>query len=134
MHHTRKNIFWKCWIWSIAGGILFATVFWLLSDVGDLFHLYYGGGIFLYILFGFSILGSYIGAGIVGWRIADKYYHHAVKRFMKQYRLYSIFSLIVLGAVIYSPAPYLGFLWSILAPFCALTALSKTSSPSPKKV
>jgi hypothetical protein len=131
---TRKNIFWKCWIWSIACGILFAIIFWLISDAGGLLHLYYGGGVFLYLLFGFSIVGSYIGAGTVGWRIADKYYHHSVKRFMKQYGLYSMVSLVILVAIVYSPVPFLVLLWSILAPFCVLAALPKTSSPAPKKV
>ncbi len=133
MNFTRKEIFWKCWIWSMAIGILLATVFWIASSIIGFFNQEIGAAAFLYLLFGFSIIGSYIGAGFVGWRITDKYHHHFVKQFIKRYEAYSLASLIILAGIILSPMPYLGLLWSVLAPFCVLAALSKLSSLLPKK-
>lgn len=134
MRHTRHEIFWKCWIWSMIGGILFATLFWIFSGIGNSFHLNFGGSIFLYLLFGISVVGSYFGAGLVGWRLTDRYYHQSVRYFIKHYEWYSMLSLVILAAVIYSPIPFLAFLWCVLAPFCVLISLPKTLKPISVKV
>jgi hypothetical protein len=125
MHLTNKEIFWKCWLWSIISGIIVAGLFWMLSGIGSLFHGENGGNVFLDLLLSLSLLGSYFGAGFVGWRIVDKYYHGAVRRFMKRYLLYSFISFAVLIAIIYSPLSILALLWSVLAPWCVITALNK---------
>ncbi|MGD0283983.1 MAG: hypothetical protein ABSB12_00060 [Candidatus Saccharimonadales bacterium] len=118
----------------MISGILFATLFWVFSGIGNSFHLDIGGSIFLYLLFGISVVGTYFGAGIVGWRLTDRYYHPSVKYFIKRYELYSALSLAILAVVIYSPIPFLAFLWCILAPFCVLMALPKSSKPVSVKI
>ena len=57
-------------------------VFWLISDIAGLFHGMNEGGVFINVLIVFSIVGSYAGAGIVGWRIADKYHHKSMRRIL----------------------------------------------------
>jgi hypothetical protein len=126
MYMTRKEIFLKCWFWSVITGVLVATIFWIVTDVGGFFHYAYGGAIFIDLLVGLSVVGSYVGAGYIGWRIVDKHYHKSVKYFIKRYEKYSLLSFIILIAVIYSPLSILGFLWSVLAPYCVIAALSKT--------
>ena len=126
MHLTTKDIFWKCWLWSIIGGIIVALLFWIISGIGNVFRGANGGTIFIDLLLGLSIVGSYLGAGVVGWRIADKYYHSGVAIFKKRYTQYSLVSFIVLIAVVYSPASFLALLWSFLAPYCVVRALGKT--------
>lgn len=124
---SNKAIFWKCWLWSIIGGIIVAGLFYAVSGIGHVFHGPYGGTIFVDLLLSLSIVGSYAGAGFVGWRIADKYYHSRVKRFMKRYAWYSLLSFALLVVVVYSPLSFLAILWSLLAPQCVVVALGKTT-------
>jgi hypothetical protein len=126
MHLTNKEIFWKCWLWSTIGGIIVAALFWMLSGIGNLFHGENGGNVFLDLLLTLCLFGSYFGAGFVGWRIVDKYYHGAVRRFVRRYALYSLLSFVLLVGVIYSPLSILALLWSVLAPWCVVTALNRT--------
>ena len=125
MHHTNKDIFWKCWLWSAICGAVVAVLFWFISDIGSLFHGKYGGTVFIDLLLGLSVLGSYFGAGFVGWRIVDRYYPSTVKAFLKSYKRYSLFSFILLVAIIYSPLSILAIFWSVLAPYCVIVSLSK---------
>ena len=124
MHLTNKDIFWKCWLWSLIGGVVIATLFWIISGIGSLFHGPNGGTIFIDLLLSFSLLGSYVGAAFVGWRIVDKYHHSDVKVFLKRYGLYGIISFAVLMVVIYSPLSFLAVLWSAIAPLCVIIALN----------
>lgn len=105
-------------------GCIVAVIFWIISDYINIFHEQYGGTIFIDMLAGLSILGSYLGAGYVGWRVVDKYYHAAAKHFIRKYKKYSLFSFLLLVIVIYSPLSILAFLWSILAPYCVVMALN----------
>jgi hypothetical protein len=126
MPHTTKDVFLKCWLWSIISSIVIAVVFVLLTSIGNVFRWEYGGAVFIDLLFGLSVVGSYIGAGYVGWCIVVKYYPDTAKHFLRQYRLYSVLSSLVFVVVVYSPLSILAFLWSILAPGCVLVALSKS--------
>ncbi len=131
MHLSNKDIFWKCWLWSVIGGIAVALLFWMASSIGNLFRGTEGGTIFIDLLLGLSIVGSYFGAGVVGWRIADKYYHAGVPLFLKRYAWYSCLSFVLLIGVVYSPASFLSLLWSFLAPLCIIGALSKAKTAHP---
>ncbi|HKR81489.1 MAG TPA: hypothetical protein VJR27_00620 [Candidatus Saccharimonadales bacterium] len=136
MHLTNKDIFWRSWQWSLISGIIAATLFWLVSGIGNLFHGPNGGNIFLDLLISFSIAGGYFGGGLIAWRIADKYYTASASQIKKRYTWFSIFSFLVLVAVVYSPLSFLAMLWSFLAPLCVLWALSKfkqTSENKPRK-
>lgn len=126
MHLTNKEIFWKCWLWSIISGIIVAALFWVLSGIGSLFRGENGGNVFLDLLLSLSLFGSYFGAGFVGWRIVDKYYHSTTRRFVKRYILYSFITFVILVGVIYSPLSILALAWSLLAPWCVIMALNKT--------
>ncbi|HSX08461.1 MAG TPA: hypothetical protein VLG11_06235 [Candidatus Saccharimonadales bacterium] len=125
---TKKDIFWKSWFWSIICGILVALIFWLISDIGSLFHGANGGGVFINLLIVFSIVGSYIGAGVVGWRIADKYHHARVRQIVRRYALYAFLSFVLLVGIVYSPVSLLAILWSFLAPLCVLFSLRPKKS------
>lgn len=125
MPHTRKDIFFKCWLWSVVGGLIVAAIFYTLADLTNAFHhIAHGGTIFIDLLMGLGIVGSYASAGYIGWRIVDKYYHGTVTIFLKRYKIYSAISLLLLVGLIYSPFSPLGFLWSVLAPCCVLLSLS----------
>ncbi|HEX3568553.1 MAG TPA: hypothetical protein VHT70_02650 [Candidatus Saccharimonadales bacterium] len=133
MYLTHKAIFWKCWLWSIIAGIVVAALFYFLSSITNIFHGSYGGTIFLDLLLSLSILGSFFGAGFVGWRIVDKYYHAGVRPFVRRFVLYSILSFVLLAGIIYSPVSFLAILWSFVAPLCVLGAISKAKTlASPK--
>lgn len=123
MHLSNKDIFKKSWLWSVICGIIVAILYWLIATITPLFNWIYDFIPFFDLLILFSLAGSYFGAGYVGWRIADKYYHDTEKRFVRRYVVYSILTFILLVAIAYSPLSILGLLWSLIAPFCVLQAL-----------
>lgn len=126
MHLTKTEIFQKCWLWSIICGILVGSFFWFITSIGSWFYLLVGDYVaFFDVFIVLSIMGCYFGAGYVGWRIADRYYHHATRRFKKHYLQYSILSFLLLIVIAYSPLSFLGLLWSLVAPYCALLALTR---------
>jgi len=126
MKLTNQAIFWKCWLWSVITGGVVATLFWMVCNVGNFFRGDEGGTIFVTILLILSIVGSYAGAGVVGWRIAEKYYARTVDRFVRRYTLYSFFSFVLLVGIVYSPVSVLALLWSLLAPLCVIIAINRT--------
>lgn len=105
-------------------GVITAIVFYAVTGIGNIFDWLYRSTSFVDMLIGISILGSYAGAGYVGWRIAEKHYHDREKRFVKRYTRYSAFTLFVLVAVVFSPLSFLGILWSFVAPLCVLWSLN----------
>lgn len=126
MHLTRFEIFKKCWLWSVISGIAFGSIFWFITSIGNWFHVVFGDTVAFYDVFVvICIIGCYFGAGYVGLRIADKYYHRAA-RFKKRYIQYSVLSFLLLVAITFSPVAFLGLLWSLVAPYCALQALTNS--------
>lgn len=132
MYHTTKDVFWKCWLWSIICSAVLVCIFWAICDLFNILHGKLGNTIFVDLLLGLSFIGSYVGAGFVGWRIVDNYYHDAVKRYLSRYKLYSVIGLILLIGIMYSPFPALALFWSILAPFCVVLAISDAKKPKKK--
>ena len=124
MPFTDKEIFWKCWLWSLISGTIVAVLFWILSGIGNLFHGPYGGTIFVDLLLVLSIAGSYAGAGYVGWRLVNKYHPSKLLLYRKAYVKYSLISFVILAIIVYSPLSILALLWSFIAPYCVLLALS----------
>jgi hypothetical protein len=125
MHLSKSDIFWKSWWWSLVCGTAAGIFFYLVTDFNGLFHWSYGGSAFIDLLIIVSIAGCYFGAGYIGWRIADKYYQDTEKNYISHYRKYSLLTFLLLVAVAYSPLSFLEILWSLVAPFCVLLALSK---------
>lgn len=121
MHHTKSDIFWKCWLWSAVIGCLAAGLYAIIANIGP--H-WLSGDIFFDLVIIFGVLGAYFGAGLVGWRIADKYYHAYERQFIKRYIKYSVLTFVLLVAITYSPLSIVGLLWSFVAPFCVLQALA----------
>lgn len=121
MHHSKSDIFWKCWFWSAIFGSLVAGLYAFISDIGP--RWLSAGDLFFDLLIIFGIVGAYFGAGLVGWRIADKYYHAKEKQFRSRYIRYSLITFVALIAITYSPLSILGLLWSFVAPFCVVKAL-----------
>ena len=126
MKLTNQTIFWKCWLWSVITGGVVASLFWMICNIGNFFRGDAGGTIFVTILLILSIVGSYAGAGVVGWRIAEKYYPRTVDRFVRRYTLYSLISFVLLVGIVYSPVSILALLWSLLAPLCVIIAINRT--------
>jgi ABC-type Na+ efflux pump permease subunit len=122
MHHTKSDIFWKCWLWAAITGSLVAGLYAFISGVGP--RWISGGDRFFDLLILLGIVGAYFGAGLVGWRIADKYYHAREKQFIKRYIRYSILTFAVLVGVTYSPLSALGLLWSLVPPLSVILALN----------
>lgn len=121
MYHTKSDIFWKCWLWSAIFGSILAGLYAVVSDIGP--HWLSPGGLFFDLLIIFGIAGAYFGAGLVGWRIADKYFHAYEQQFIKRYIRYSVLTFVLLVGITYSPVSFLGLLWSFVAPFGVLWAL-----------
>ena len=132
VHLTQKEIFWKCWWWSIISGVVVAMLFWMLSGIGSLFRGDNGGNVFLDLLLALSIFGSDFGAGFVGWRIVDKYYPNLARRFVRRYTMYCLGSFVLLVGVIFSPLSILALLWSFLAPYCVTLSLRNVKVPMAK--
>ncbi len=126
MRHTKSDIFWKCWLWAAIFGSVTAGLYAFVSDVGPRWMS--GGTRFFDLLILFGILGAYFGAGLVGWRIADKYYHAREKEFIKRYIRYSLLTFALLVGVTYSPLSALGLLWSLVPPFSVILALSRINA------
>jgi hypothetical protein len=132
MHLTKFEIFKKCWLWSVICGVLVGSFFWFITSLGNWFHLLLGDTVAFFDVFVvLSIAGCYFGAGYVGLRMADKYYH-AGKHFKKRYIQYSVLSFLLLIVIAYSPLSFLGLLWSLVAPYCALQALRRVKIDSLK--
>lgn len=125
MHLTQKEIFWKCWLWSIISGAIVAGLFWWLTDLLGLFRGTFGGRVFLDLMLTLCIFVSDFGAGFVGWRIVDKYYHNQTRRFVRQYTIYCLVGFALLMATIFSPLSILALLWSFVAPLCVILAFRK---------
>ena len=98
-----------------------AGLYAFISDIGP--RWLSAGDLFFDLLIIFGIVGAYFGAGLVGWRIADKYYHAKEKQFRSRYIRYSLITFVALIAITYSPLSILGLLWSFVAPFCVVKAL-----------
>ena len=120
MHHTKSDIFWKSWLWAAIFGCVAAGLYAFISNIGP--H-WLNGGDFIDLLIILGVFGSYFGAGLVGWRIADKYYHAQEKVFIKRYIRFGVLTFILLVGIAYSPLSILGLLWSLIPPFCVLQAL-----------
>lgn len=130
MHLRKSDIFWKTWWWSLVCGTAVATLFYAITSPFDLGTF---GSQFFDTLIVLSIAGCYVGAGYVGWRIADKHRYDHDGLFIRRYRRYSILTLLVLVAVIFSPFSFLGICWSLVAPFGVLYALGDIQVASKKK-
>lgn len=132
MHLTKSEIFKKSWIWSIICGLSVGSFFWFITSLGNWFSILVRDTVaFFDVFIVLSIAGCYFGAGYVGWRIADKYYHDKERRFIKRYVKYSILSFLLLVAIVYSPLAFLGLLWSLAAPYCVVQALAPIRKNSP---
>jgi hypothetical protein len=129
MPHSDKSIFLKCWLWSVIVGCLIPAVFWIFVDVANLFHN--DGSTFLAVLLFLSIVGEYLGAGLVGWRLVEKYLISSEKKFLKSYFRLSLITFVVAIIIVYSPLSPLGLLWSLVPPLCVMKILSKIN-PQPK--
>jgi uncharacterized membrane protein len=125
MHLTKYEIFKKCWLWSVVCGIAVGSLFWFITSFGNWFYRVFGDKVAFFDVFVvLAIVGCYFGAGYIGWRIADKYYHNKADRFRKRYIQYSVLSFLLLVVIVYSPLSFLGILWSLVAPYCAVQALA----------
>lgn len=120
MHLTASDIFWKSWWWSIVCGAAIGIAFYAITS---LFDWGYWGLSFVDFLITLSILGSYFGAGYVGWRIVCKYHQNHRAQFITRYRQYSIVTFALLVALAFSPLSFLGVFWSFAPPFGVLQAI-----------
>lgn len=94
----------------------------VVSGLGP--HWLSGDGYFFSILITFGVIGSYCGAGLVGWRIVDKYFHPSVKAFLRRYLQLSAITFILLIIITYTPFSIIaGIFWSLVAPYCVIKAL-----------
>lgn len=121
MYHTKSDIFWKCWLWAAIFGSIVAGFYAFVSGIGP--RWLSAGGLFFDLLIIFGIAGAYFGAGLVGWRIADKYFHAYEKVFIRRYIRYGLITFVALVGITYSPVSFLGLLWSFVPPLGVLWAL-----------
>jgi hypothetical protein len=123
---TSNAIYSKCLLWSIIGGAFVAVVFWFIANIGGFFNGH--GYAFLSGLLYASMVGEYLGAGLVGWRIVDKYFNHHMKKYMKKYIQIAIISMLIGIALVYTPVTLVSsivLLWFFVAPVCVLIAYNK---------
>lgn len=110
-----------------------ATVAVLFYAITSPFKLGVFGSQFFDSLIVLSIAGCYFGAGYVGWRIADKHRYDHDGLFIRRYRKYSLITLVILVAIIYSPLSFMGIFWSFLPAFGVLYALGDVQVKPAKK-
>lgn len=127
---NSKTIFLKAWMWSIIVALVFGVVFWIIGNFGHLFQNASSGLQFFEVGLYISIAGGYLGAGLIGWRISEKYYFTKATRFVKRYTIISILSFAISFFLFNTP---LAILWSLVAPLCVVIVLSKEKPDAKSK-
>lgn len=122
---TSKAIFLKSWLWSLIGAAVVVAVFWIITDFIHVFQNLHSLTEFTNILLCLSIVGNIAGAGLVLWRVAEKYYASSLKKTIKRYIFLSFCSLLVAVAIILTSTPLaiLVIAWNLVAPLCVIKAL-----------
>ncbi len=119
----RKSIFFKAWIWSLIGSLISVAIFWVGSSLIDFFQ----GDIvrFTYGLLVASLVGNFLGASLIAWRVADKYYHARLRQSLRRYARFSLLSLVVAIGILFTPISLLASVWSLASAWCVMLALTQ---------
>lgn len=93
MTPTSRQLFIKSFWWALIVSALFVGIVLVFVSTKSFFRFYaQGGGLINGILYG-SVIGTLVGAGLVGWRVTEKYYHARVKYWTRRYLTLSTLSL-----------------------------------------
>ena len=127
MKLSRRSIFFKTWLWSIVGSAVVVATFWLITDFIHVLQNLNSLTEYTDILLGFSVLGNVLGAGLVLWRVVDKYFHRQLISCLVRYSLLSIPVILVAVVILYfnSPFAYLIIIWSLASAYVALRSVPK---------
>ncbi len=127
MPYSQKQLFAKTFWWALVGSALFAGFFLVVIALTNAFHGPGGADKFTNGLLFSSIFGTLCGAGLVGWRIVDKYQHARLKYWVRRYLTLSFASIVVAIGLLYTPVTGLLAIWSVIASLLVQLALSKRS-------
>ncbi|HUD06108.1 MAG TPA: hypothetical protein VMR18_04320 [Candidatus Saccharimonadales bacterium] len=121
----RKTIFLKAWLCSIVGGASLTIFFYLLTDVVHVFQNLNSLSDFTNIFISISVVGNAVGAGVLIWRVADKYYHAHVGQILVSYFFLSLLNVAVAIGILFinTPLTILIAFWNLLAPLCVIKIL-----------
>jgi hypothetical protein len=127
MKLSRQSIFFKTWLWSIVGSAVVVAVFWMVTDFIHVLQNLNSLTEYTNVLLGFSVLGNVLGAGLVLWRVVDKYYHRQLTKSLVRYGVRSLPVIIAAVVILFinSPFSYLIIIWSFFAAYVALSSLPK---------
>jgi hypothetical protein len=118
---SRKEIFMKSWWWSLVGSAGLALVFWFTAN---LIRFFQGNLVrFTDAILCASLVGGVLGASLIAWRVADKYYHVRLHQSMKRYFRLSLISLVIAIGLLFTPASLLVGAWSLVSAWCVTLAL-----------
>jgi len=120
---TRKDIFLKAWLWSLIVSIIFVAIFWIAVGFISFFHGSNGLTRLTDAVLLVSLVGDVLGASLIAWRVADKYYHAHARESMKRYLKFSLLSIIIAVVIFFTPFSLLIGAWSLATAYCVLLAL-----------
>lgn len=129
MKLSRQTIFLKSWLWSVVGSAVIVALFWLVTDFVHVLQNLNSLSEYTDVMLGFSVLGNVLGAGLVLWRVVDKYHHRELKASLARYVLFSVPVIIVAIVILFinSPLAYLIIVWSLVSAYAALRSLPRTT-------
>lgn len=125
MPFSQQQLFIKCLLWALVGSALFVAVFLIFTTITNQFHGPDGASKFVDGMLFSSILGNLSGAGLVGWRIVDKYRQNHIKYWARRYISLSVVSIIGAIGLLYTPVTGLLAFWCIVASLLVQLALSQ---------
>ncbi|HUD81497.1 MAG TPA: hypothetical protein VMR08_02650 [Patescibacteria group bacterium] len=130
MKLSRFELFMKFWLWSVIGSAVVVAGFWMVTDFIHVFQNLNSLSEYTDILLGISVLGNVLGAGLVLWRVVDKYYHPSLNKILRRYGLLSVPVIVaaVLILLVNSPLSYLIIVWSLASSYAALKSMPRAHS------
>jgi hypothetical protein len=134
MEINRKALFLKSWLWSLIGGGSFAAVFWFLNGVIHILQSLHNVSVFTIVLICVSLVGNFLGAGLVVWRVSEKYQPTRHKKTMERYWEFSIAALLIAaGLITYNTPLTIAIIgWNVVPALCVLWAIPVSSSVKTK--
>ncbi len=125
MNFNRRTLFFKSWLWSLIGGAALSALFWFITGIIHVFQVFNSLSDFTIIVIGISLVGNCLGAGIVIWRISEKYRPAAHKKTMRKYWQLCAGSMIVGLVLIITDTPFTALIagWSLVPALWVLWSL-----------
>lgn len=125
MPYSQKELFLKLWLWSIIVGVAFVLVYWIMSGLVPFLQSPGNPYGFVDGVLYASVIGNALGAGLVGWRLVDKYKTAYVAHFKKRFGILTVLSFVLAFILVNTPLTFIMVLWTMAAPATVLMTFHK---------